>query len=346
MGKLLQTGLYILTPLLALGVGAIVGWHGVTMFALLLMLLGTLAFALGGRTGERSRRVATGMLLLVPMILGATVVLGNWENWTDEVDQLRYSREEGPSSDHPLGTDRYGRDILSVLGLAVAQSYLVACIGSVVAMALGLVLGLGASSRLAVARLGGKAICEYFETVPQVVFVVLAMAVVNLLAVRSSSGTLTMSNVLPAAGVAVGLACSPMPARLVQRRFEELQSLPFVRVLQSYGVKNRTIRYRSLLLAHVLPDLLHEVGIVFATALVLESAVAYVYEVRVAGLGAGGYASLGQLLAQLRSTILFASPPALPGLAAVLGVTVMSIAGAFVVGGAVAQSGSSSGVGR
>ena len=322
----------------ALGLGKILPQSAILGPLLLVVFVGVAGLAVKGHMSRRSLRAIAGVVFLVPMILTATLVLSDLDGWTVRANELRYETGSGPTAQHPLGTDRVGRDLCGALGLACAQSYLVAIVAATVAMVIGLGVGLMASSELLVARVIGKTVCEYFETVPQIVLIILAMAAVNLWIARSGALGPGSSRVLLMAGVIVGVSCVPIPARLVQRRFEELQTMPFVHVLRSYGGSPRMIRYRTLLRAHVLPELLHEAGVVFAIALVLESAMAYVYEVRVAGLGAGGYASLGQLLAQLRTTILFVSRPAIPGLVAALAVVSMSIAGAFLLGGSMTRT--------
>lgn len=63
----------------------------------------------------------------------------------DPLQQFRIDRLQGPSAAHWMGTDMFGRDVLSRLMIGIGQSFLVAFSSVGIAAVIGTVLGLTAA---------------------------------------------------------------------------------------------------------------------------------------------------------------------------------------------------------
>ncbi len=161
---------------------------------------------------------------------------------------------------YPLGTDKYGRCILSRLLLGFRVSLLVGCIAVVISLTLGLFIG----------ALGGYFGGRVDDTVMLLVNTIwsiptLLFVFVIVLALGRGIGIIFL---------AVGLTMWVEVARVVRGQVLALRDLPFVEAARSMGMGSGRILWR-----HILPNLLGPVLVVaagnFATAILLESGLSY-----------------------------------------------------------------------
>ncbi|MEO6039172.1 MAG: ABC transporter permease, partial [Saprospiraceae bacterium] len=160
----------------------------------------------------------------------------------------------------PLGTDKYGRCILSRLLLGFRVSLLVGCIAVVISLTLGLLLGaLGG-------YFGGRvddAVMLLVNTIWSIPTLLLVFVIV--LALGRGVGIIFL---------AVGLTMWVEVARVVRGQVLTLREMPFVEAARSMGLSSGRILRR-----HILPNLLGSVLVVaasnFATAILLESGLSY-----------------------------------------------------------------------
>ncbi len=198
------------------------------------------------------------------------MVNGYWV-FRDEQGQLR-QLEKGSLRDQvnnssvlrtrhfPLGTDKYGRCMLSRLLLGFRVSLLVGCIAVAISLTLGLLIGaLGG-------YFGGRvddAVMLLVNTVWSIPTLLLVFVIV--LALGRGVGIIFL---------AVGLTMWVEVARVVRGQVIALRNMPFVEAARSMGMGDARILRR-----HILPNLLGPVLVVaagnFATAILLESGLSY-----------------------------------------------------------------------
>ena len=160
----------------------------------------------------------------------------------------------------PLGTDKYGRCILSRLMLGFRISLLVGLIAVVISLSIGIVIG-------AVGGYFGGRVDDFVMLVVNTVWsiptLLLVFAVV--LALGRGIGIIFL---------AVGLTMWVDVARLVRGQVLAVKQLAFVEAAKSMG-----LGHRRILLRHILPNLLGPVMVVaagnFATAILVESGLSY-----------------------------------------------------------------------
>ncbi|MCB0524914.1 MAG: ABC transporter permease, partial [Saprospiraceae bacterium] len=160
----------------------------------------------------------------------------------------------------PLGTDKYGRCMLSRLLLGFRVSLMVGLIAVAISLTLGLLLGLLGG------YFGGRlddAVMLLVNTVWSIPTLLLVFAIV--LALGRGVGIIFL---------AVGLTMWVDVARLVRGQTLALRNQPFVEAAQSMGLSHGRI-----LLRHIVPNLLGPVMVLaavnFATAILIESGLSY-----------------------------------------------------------------------
>lgn len=212
-----------------------------------------------------------------------------------------------PSASHPLGTDAIGRDVFSALLFGARTSVMVATAVSLVALAIGSVIGLIAGYR------GGwvddllTRITELFQVIPRFFFAIVA---IGLFGPGLDRMILTL-----------GVTSWPILARLVRGEVIALREQDFILAAEAIGVPwNRILRQH--LLPNVLPVIVVALGLLFGQVLLLEATLAFL------GLGDPGAVSWGLMAAQAQGFLRTAWWLALfPGLAitlAVLGVNLLA----------------------
>ncbi|GAB4563270.1 MAG: ABC transporter permease [Anaerolineae bacterium] len=184
------------------------------------------------RQARVNRHLTAGMLLLLPLLIGA-LVSAFWTPYPP--DQIQVGpRLAAPSPAHPFGTDEFGRDLLSRVmagaGIAVRMALGGVAISAVIGTGLGLVAGYhgrwidGLASRLMDAWLG---------------FPGLLLAIVVVARLGPS---------LTNAVIALGVLEIPVFFRLVRGTTLSTKGALFVEAAQAVGCTNGRI-----LLRHILP---------------------------------------------------------------------------------------------
>jgi peptide/nickel transport system permease protein len=215
----------------------------------------------------------------------------------------------GPSAAHWLGTDHYGRDILSMIMVGARTSIAVAIVAVGIGMALGIPLGL-----LAAARAGGwidEIVMRGNDLIfafPSLVIAILITAVFGASAVNAI--------------IAIGIFNIPVFARLSRGAALSLWSRDFILAARVAG-KGRA----RISVEHVLPNIaslmIVQGTIQFSLGILAEAALSYV------GLGAQPpVPSWGRMLADAQTMVALAPHMAIfPGLAIVLTVLGLNLLG-------------------
>jgi peptide/nickel transport system permease protein len=217
------------------------------------------------RLFRRNRQAMVGLAILVVCVVVA--VVGPWIVNPDQIDPATATGTPNspPSPGYPLGTDNFGRSVLSLLIIGARVSLVVgitAAVGAVVVgAAVGLVSGYYGGSRIDTFL---SALTNWFLVIP---WLVLAIALAAILGP-------TLWNVI----VVIAVTSWAITARLVRSQVLSIRKLPYVERAQVLGASDWTVITR-----YVLPNVF---PVIFANT-VLTVAVAILSETTLAILGLG-----------------------------------------------------------
>lgn len=210
------------------------------------------------RTLLADRLAVAGLVGLGLLVAGA--LLGPLLSPYDPTGTRLAAMLQSPSLAHPLGTDRYGRDVLTRVLVGARVSLLVAFAGVAIAMSIGVPLG-------AVAGYYERFVGEGIMRVADVVFafpaLLLALALVTVLGQ-------TKLNVV----VAIGLVYWPVFARITRGSVLSVKREDFVQAAQAIGESDLRIIF-SEILPNVLAPIIVQATISLAVAVLVESALSF-----------------------------------------------------------------------
>jgi len=218
------------------------------------------------------------------------------------------SRFAAPSVEHPLGTDNFGRDILSRIIHGSRSALLVGLVSVSIASILGTIVGLTAGLS---GGLVDNTLMLIMDSLLSFPTVLLAITVVSFLGYG-----------LVQVMVAIGVIFSPVFARLVRAETLSIKTEGYVEASRALGTPIVKIVFK-----HILPNMLGKVvvqcSITFALSVVIEAALSYL------GLGTQPpTASWGLMLKDARNYLVQAPWMAVyPGLAIALTVFCFNILG-------------------
>lgn len=209
---------------------------------------------------------------------------------------------------HPLGTDHFGRDILSMLMVGARTSIAVALVAVGIGMAFGVPLGLAAAARRGL-------VDEVIMRGNDLVFAFPSLVIAIL--ITATFGPSAVNAIL-----AIGIFNIPVFARVTRGAALSLWTLDYIRAAQVAGKGRARISAE-----HILPNLgsllIVQGTIQFSLGILAEAGLSYV------GLGAQPPTpSWGRMLAEAQTMISLAPHVAvLPGLAIVLTVLGLNLMG-------------------
>jgi len=200
--------------------------------------------------------------------IGATIVgffllmavIGTWVAPYGYADQKLSERLQPPSAQHILGTDQFGRDILSRILIGSRDVFIVAGSGTVLAVLLGLTLGL----------LAGYYCGLIDDIAMRLVDVLLALPPLLLAMIILGSLGPSRANVV----FVVGFLYIPMVARVVRSVVLDLKTRQFVEAARLRGERSAYIMFRELL-PNVLPPLAVEASMRFSYAIFLVASLGF-----------------------------------------------------------------------
>jgi peptide/nickel transport system permease protein len=170
------------------------------------------------------------------------------------------SRLQPPSRQHLLGTDQLGRDVLSRILVGSRDVYLVAGSGTLLAVLLGLTLGL-------LAGYFGGAVDELVMRFVDVLLAIppLLLAMIILFTLGSSRLNVVL---------VVGFLYIPMVSRVVRSVVLDLKTRQFVEAARLRGESSAYIMFREIL-PNVLPPLAVEASMRFSYAIFLVASLGF-----------------------------------------------------------------------
>ena len=164
-----------------------------------------------------------------------------------------------PGAGHPLGTDEFGRDLLTRIIYGARVSISVGLAVAVLSSALGLVIGLYASFYKLLDHILMR-ICDGLVAIPGILLAIALMA-----ALGASAG-----NVI----IALTIVFTPNIARIVRASALVVREQTYIEAMLAQGAGNSRIIWRHIA-PNVLSPLLVQATFVFAEAIISEAALSF-----------------------------------------------------------------------
>jgi ABC-type dipeptide/oligopeptide/nickel transport system permease subunit len=211
-------------------------------------------------TTRRSQKVLFALAGLFLLILVAAALAAAWVAPYDPTEQFLDRRFQAPSLQNPLGTDNYGRDVLSRIIYGSRSALIVGFVTVTMALVIGSTFGL-------VAGLGSRAVDSVLmllmDSVLSFPTILLAITVVSFLGYG-----------LPQVMLALGIISSPRFARLVRAETLSIKTEGYVEAGRALGTPVIKIVFK-----HIIPNLLGKLvvqcSITFALSVVVEASLSY-----------------------------------------------------------------------
>jgi len=202
--------------------------------------------------------VIIGIVITLAAIIVA--IIAPWIAPYDPIKQDLESIRQKPSSTHLLGTDEYGRDVMSRLIYGTRISLLVGVVAVCIAGVLGMLLGLIAGY---FGGLVNAVIMRFIDALLALPPMVLMLAIAALL----GGG---LKNVL----IALGISMMPTYCRLMCGQILALRDSDYVIAARSIGASNPRIMFQHLL-PNSFPPLLVLLTTNLGTAIIMEASLSF-----------------------------------------------------------------------
>lgn len=233
------------------------------------------------RRFARNRAAVLGLVLFVLVVLAALLagVLAPGDPLRRMAEPLTFPFVN-PAA--PLGSDQLGRSILAGILHGSRISLMIGVVATLISIGIGVIIGAVSG------YFGGwvddvlMRITEAFQTIPSFVLLL------TLVAIFGSN----IENIV----IAIGVVSWTAPARMVRAEFMTLRHREFVDAARNLGVSTPAIIFREIL-PNALPPVIVFASVVMATAILMESALAFL------GLGDPNYASWGNMIGQGRAVL-------------------------------------------
>jgi len=209
---------------------------------------------------RKSQRILFVIAVLFLVILGAAAIAAPLVAPYKPTEQYLVKRFHAPSLENFLGTDNYGRDILSRIIYGSRAALIVGIVTVSLALVIGATVGL-------LAGLGSRSLDSllmlFMDSVLSFPTILLAITVVSFLGYG-----------LVQVMLALGIISSPVFARLVRAETLSIKTEGYVEAARALGTPVIKIVFK-----HIIPNLLGKVvvqcSIVFALSIVIESSLSY-----------------------------------------------------------------------
>lgn len=213
--------------------------------------------------------------LLSVIVVAMAVISFAWTPYKPNAMNPRH-RLEAPGIQHPLGTDQYGRDVLSRVMVGAINSIIVGLVTVTIGMSLGVSLGLISAYY---GRWADESIMRFSDLLFGFPAVLTAILITSIL------GPSVVNAML-----AIGIFYIPVFARLTRAVSMTLWEREFVAAARASGVSEWSITLRHIL-PNILSPLIIQGTIQFAVAILAEAGLSYL------GLGTQPpHASWGRML--------------------------------------------------
>jgi peptide/nickel transport system permease protein len=212
------------------------------------------------RVSRALRHVTFTLGLAITALLLLTAAVSLVYTPRDPLEMSMEARLEGPSESHLLGTDQFGRDLLSRIMVGSETSILVGVIAVGIGMGLGVFLGMLSG------YFGGWLDETFMRLMDAVQGFPAILSALLITAVFKPSVVISM--------VAIGVAFLPVFARLTRASFLELRDREFVIAARALGTGDVALIGRHIL-PNTLAPLIVQATISFPVAILAEAALSY-----------------------------------------------------------------------
>lgn len=243
------------------------------------------------------------ILLLVVLMAATAPLLFPFSPWDMQGMPFAPPGEDG----FLLGSDSLGRDVAAGIAYGAPVSLLIGAVSTAAALLIGVVLGALAGYAGGWVDDAIMRFTEFFQTIPSFVLAVVLVAIF-----RPSLGSIVFS---------IAIVSWPPVARVVRAEFLSLRAREFVQAAEVLGRSRTAIIFREIL-PNALPPVIVYAGVVMATAILLESALAFL------NLSDPNIASWGNLIGAGKGVLRaqwYVS--AIPGVAILVAVLAVSLVG-------------------
>ncbi len=211
------------------------------------------------RAIRKNKTTMTGIVLTVLILLVA--LFGPWFTPFDPLEQNIAQGDLAPGGEHLLGTDNFGRDVLSriILGTRVSLAVSLSAVG--LAMVIGGLWGIVAGYK------GGKIdalsirFIDMLMTFPTIILGLMVLAVLG-------SGMFNLS-------IAIAVAITPRFARIARGSAISLKQRDFIQAARALGMNDLRV-----ILFHIVPNIANEILVVgtlwSATAILQEANLSFI----------------------------------------------------------------------
>ena len=201
---------------------------------------------------------SAGLGITALLLLTAALSLGYTPR--DPLEMSMEARLEGPSRSHPLGTDQFGRDLLSRIMVGSETSILVGVIAVGIGMGIGVALGMMSG------YFGGWLDESFMRLMDAVQGFPAILSALLITAVFKPSVVISM--------IAIGITFLPVFARLTRASFLELRDREFVLAARALGAGDAALIGRHIF-PNTLAPLIVQATISFPVAILAEAALSY-----------------------------------------------------------------------
>jgi peptide/nickel transport system permease protein len=215
---------------------------------------------MAGRSIRPLRHATFTAGLTITVLLLATAATSLVYTPRDPLEMSITGRLQGPSAANPLGTDQFGRDLLSRVMTGAVTSILVGVI------AVGIGMGVGVTLGMLSGYFGGWLDEAFMRVMDAVQGFPAILSALLMSAVFRPSLTISM--------IAIGVAFLPVFARLTRGSFLELRDREFVQAARALGAGDAALIGRHIL-PNTLSPLIVQATISFPVAILAEAALSY-----------------------------------------------------------------------